>query len=98
MYGKWHLGRTPGRFPTDQGFDEWYGILNSTDESVYSALPGFAESGVAETFVMESRKGEVPKKVRPYRLERVGVKTLFIEPGSPWVYVGKTFRTSRALC
>ena len=22
MYGKWHLGRTEGRFPTDQGFDE----------------------------------------------------------------------------
>ena len=34
MYGKWHLGRTNGRFPTDQGFDEWYGVPNSTDESV----------------------------------------------------------------
>jgi len=31
MFGKWHLGRTEGRFPTDQGFDEWYGIPNSTD-------------------------------------------------------------------
>ena len=36
MYGKWHLGRTQGRFPTDQGFDEWYGVPNSTDEAVYS--------------------------------------------------------------
>lgn len=26
MYGKWHLGQTKGRFPTDQGFEEWYGI------------------------------------------------------------------------
>ncbi len=26
MFGKWHLGDTEGRFPTDQGFDEWYGI------------------------------------------------------------------------
>ena len=69
MYGKWHLGRTPGRFPTDQGFDEWYGVPNSTDESVYSSLDGFAESGVAETYVMEGKKGEVPKKVRPYRLD-----------------------------
>jgi arylsulfatase A-like enzyme len=43
MYGKWHLGRTKGRFPTDQGFDEWYGVPNSTDESVYSSLQGFAE-------------------------------------------------------
>ena len=69
MYGKWHLGRTPGRFPTDQGFDEWYGVPNSTDESVYSSLDGFSESGVAETFVMDGKKGEVPKKVRPYRLD-----------------------------
>ena len=33
MYGKWHLGRTPGRFPSDQGFDEWYGPANSTEEA-----------------------------------------------------------------
>jgi arylsulfatase len=69
MFGKWHLGRTKGRFPTDQGFDEWYGIPNSTDESTYSSLPGFAESGVAETYVMEGRKGSAPRKVRPYRIE-----------------------------
>ena len=69
MYGKWHLGRTPGRFPTDQGFDEWYGVPNSTDESVYSSLDGFSESGVAETYIMEGKKGEVPEKVRPYRLD-----------------------------
>jgi arylsulfatase len=69
MYGKWHLGRTEGRFPTDQGFDEWYGIPNSTDESVYSEMPGFAESGVAESYVMEGQKGSAPKKVRPYRLD-----------------------------
>jgi hypothetical protein len=24
-FGKWHLGSAPGRLPTDQGFDEWYG-------------------------------------------------------------------------
>ncbi|MCP4332621.1 MAG: sulfatase-like hydrolase/transferase, partial [Gammaproteobacteria bacterium] len=69
MYGKWHLGRTKGRFPTDQGFDEWYGIPNSTDESVYSSLQGFAESGLPETYVMEATKGKTPKKVRPYRLD-----------------------------
>ena len=69
MYGKWHLGRTKGRFPTDQGFDEWYGIQNSTDESVYPDLQGFAESGVEETFVKEARKGEKPKDVRPWNLD-----------------------------
>ena len=69
IFGKWHLGRTRGRFPTDQGFDEWYGISNSTDESAYSELTGFSESGVEETFVMEGRKGGEPKKLRPYRLD-----------------------------
>ena len=69
MFGKWHLGRTEGRFPTDQGFDEWYGIPNSTDESAYTALEGFVESGVEESFVMEARKGEKPKQLRPYRLD-----------------------------
>ena len=69
MYGKWHLGRTPGRFPTDQGFDEWYGVPNSTDESVYSSAPGFAASGLSESYVMDGKKGETPTKVRPYRLD-----------------------------
>ena len=70
MFGKWHLGRTEGRFPTDQGFDEWYGVPNSTDESVYTSLPGFAESGVEETYVMEGTQGRgAAKKVRPYRLD-----------------------------
>jgi arylsulfatase A-like enzyme len=26
MWGKWHLGSAEDRFPTHQGFDEWYGI------------------------------------------------------------------------
>jgi len=69
MYGKWHLGRTEGRFPTDQGFDEWYGVPNTTDESVYSSLEGFAESGIATPFVLESKKGNTPKKARPYNLD-----------------------------
>ena len=69
MYGKWHLGRTEGRFPTDQGFDEWYGIPNSTDESAYSSMTGFDDSGLVESYVMQSVKGEAPEKVRPYRLD-----------------------------
>lgn len=69
MYGKWHLGRTEGRFPTDQGFDEWYGVPNSTDEAVYSSLAEFEGSGVAQTYVMNAKKGSQPDKVQPYTLE-----------------------------
>lgn len=33
-FGKWHLGSRQG-LPNDQGFDEWYGIPRTTDESMY---------------------------------------------------------------
>jgi arylsulfatase len=44
-------------------------VPNSTDESVYSALEGFEESGLPETYVMQSTRGKTPEKVRPYRLD-----------------------------
>jgi arylsulfatase A-like enzyme len=69
MYGKWHLGRTEGRFPTDQGFDEWYGVPNSTDESVYSSLAEFQGSGVEQTYVLDGVKGSMPEKAKPYTLD-----------------------------
>jgi arylsulfatase len=69
MFGKWHLGDSEGRYPTDQGFDEWYGIPNSSDESAWTELEGYAESGVEETYVLEATKGETPRQVRPWNLE-----------------------------
>lgn len=33
MFGKWHLGHRPGLLPTDQGFDEYFGIPYSNDMS-----------------------------------------------------------------
>ncbi len=38
-FGKWHLGNVPGRIPTDQGFDEWWGISETSDEAEYTAHP-----------------------------------------------------------
>ena len=32
IVGKWHIGDSDGRWPTDHGFDEWYGIPRSYDE------------------------------------------------------------------
>jgi arylsulfatase len=69
MFGKWHLGHTEGRFPTDQGFDEWYGIPNSSDEAAWEVLDGFAESGVEGTFIFEGKEGSTPRKVKSYNLK-----------------------------
>lgn len=69
MFGKWHLGHTQGRFPTDHGFDEWYGPANSTDESAWTSLHGFGKSGVEPAHIWQGKKGEEASKVRVYDLE-----------------------------
>jgi arylsulfatase A-like enzyme len=75
IYGKWHLGKTPGRWPTDQGFDHWYGIPNSTDESIWNSPELINPNSVPADFIvaeqnrpyiMESHKGEIPKKLKLY--------------------------------
>ena len=73
MFGKWHLGHTEGRFPTDQGFDEWYGIPNSTDESLWPGQAQF-DAVVKENlspyavpeYIYNGKKGSAPKKVKVY--------------------------------
>jgi arylsulfatase A-like enzyme len=69
MYGKWHVGEHEGRLPNDQGFDEWWGIKNSSDEAGYSAWPLFKESGMPEPMIWEGKKGESSKPVMPFNLE-----------------------------
>src|SRR5262245_12491882 len=36
-WGKWHLGSIEERFPTHQGFDEWYGIPRSYTEGMWTS-------------------------------------------------------------
>ena len=54
MFGKWHLGDIHGRFPTDQGFDEWYGVANTTDESEYSSQLQYDPEVATKPVVQES--------------------------------------------
>jgi arylsulfatase len=72
IFGKWHLGHTPGRFPTDQGFDEWYGIPNSSDEANWpdnSMFDAKSHPFAVPEYVMEGRKGAEPNKVKVYNLK-----------------------------
>ena len=67
MFGKWHLGDEIGRYPTDQGFDEWYGIPNSSDQAFWPDSDSFqADAGVEFTRVMSAKRGEVPTKHEVY--------------------------------
>ncbi|AML52861.1 hypothetical protein RC74_17780 [Falsihalocynthiibacter arcticus] len=74
LYGKWHLGNVQGRLPNDQGFDEWWGIPNSWDQSGFTSYPMYdlmakeilAKEGKTELLnvpphVLEGKKGEESK-------------------------------------
>ena len=74
-YGKWHLGAVEGRLPTDHGFDEWWGLKNTTDEAGYTGYIGYKDllnehplplaigMGVGESpMLWEAKKGSKPKE------------------------------------
>jgi len=69
MFGKWHLGDREGRYPKDRGFDQWYGIPRTTNESMFTSAPGFDPSVVEIPHVMEGRSGEPARNVEVYDLE-----------------------------
>jgi arylsulfatase A-like enzyme len=70
MFGKWHLGDREGRFPHQRGFDEWYGIPRTTNETMFTSSPGFDASVVDVPQVMEGVAGEPAKDVAPYDIEK----------------------------
>lgn len=69
MFGKWHLGDKEGRYPKDKGFDEWYGIPRTTNESMFTEQVGFDPSLVDVPYVMEGFKGQPAEKKEIYDLE-----------------------------
>jgi arylsulfatase A-like enzyme len=83
MWGKWHLGSAEERFPTHQGFDEWYGIPRTYDESMWpgqnEATAGLRPSvGTKQGWnpniaplepIYEARKGEKARQVAALNLD-----------------------------
>ncbi|VTU32038.1 arylsulfatase [Variovorax sp. PBL-E5] len=68
-YGKWHLGDIPGRYPSDRGFDSWYGIPRTTDESQFTSTPGFDPSVAELPHIMQGTRGSASENVKVYDLE-----------------------------
>ena len=69
LFGKWHLGDVEGRLPTNQGFDQWYGIKNTTDEAGYSSTPQFDPEVFPQPYIWEGKKGQPSRKVKPFNLD-----------------------------
>jgi arylsulfatase len=58
IVGKWHIGDSDGRWPTDHGFDEWYGIPRSYDECLWPDDPWYDPKRDPVTYVLEGFKGQ----------------------------------------
>lgn len=54
ILGKWHCGNDEGRYPTDKGFDYWYGIGGTWDEAMWPTDKWFKEAGMKPSYVLES--------------------------------------------
>jgi len=57
-YGKWHVGEGPGRWPTDKGFQEWYGPPRTYDEALWPADPWYDPGRDPVSRMLEARQGE----------------------------------------
>lgn len=71
LFGKWHLGGTNwinGRTPIDQGFDEWYGIPNTSNEAQTTTLPGFNAATTQAPYIWEQKAGGPATKVKVFDL------------------------------
>lgn len=70
MFGKWHLGDREGRYPHQRGFDEWYGIPRTSNETLFTQAPGFDPSVVDVPQVMAGLAGEPARNVAEYDLAK----------------------------
>jgi len=70
--GKWHLGMDPISQPQNQGYDSYFGILNSTDEAVFAesmARARYEPSDAERAYVWSGLAGGPAETVREYTLD-----------------------------
>ena len=65
-YGKWHLGDSPRRQPHERGFDEWWGLTETHDSSLWSTEAGYDPAVVPPEQLLEGRRGEPSAPVGDY--------------------------------
>ena len=69
LFGKWHLGgdRPEGREPSQQGFDEYYGIPRTSNEAQTTIAQG--QNTPDTSFIWEGKAGEPARNVKPFNMD-----------------------------
>jgi arylsulfatase A-like enzyme len=57
-YGKWHIGAEDGRWPTDHGFDEFYGPPRTYDECLWPDDPEYVPERDGYAYMYEGTRAE----------------------------------------
>jgi arylsulfatase A-like enzyme len=103
LYGKWHVGSKVGRLPSDQGYDEWWGINEGSQAASYTSTPQFDPTVAEVPHLWQGKKGQpstttelYDKEAKRYLDSRTTAKAIsFIkaraDEGRPFfTYVGFT--------
>jgi arylsulfatase A-like enzyme len=70
LFGKWDVGGSNWlgkREPTNQGFDEWYGIPGTSHYSQFTSMKDFPKTQEIP-YIWEGVAGQTSKKVKPFDL------------------------------
>ncbi|PYH94030.1 alkaline phosphatase-like protein [Aspergillus ellipticus CBS 707.79] len=85
-HGKWHLGDIPGRYPSDGGFDEWYGTPRTTDETQFTTSLGYTPEVAELPYIMKGKTGTPSTNVCVYDLEqRRGIDETLVQKSKDWL-------------
>lgn len=86
IVGKWHIGASDGRWPTDQGFDEWIGIPHSYDEALWVNDPWYDPERDPVANVLQSVRGETPDVVEQLTVEvKLSLDTTYLERSKDFI-------------
>jgi arylsulfatase A-like enzyme len=72
LFGKWHLGGSnwiDGRTPINQGFDEWYGIPNTSNEAQFTTTPGFDSTKQEIPYIWQQKAGGRATKAKVFDID-----------------------------
>ncbi len=69
-YGKWHIGAEDGRWPTDHGFDEWYGPPRTYDECLWPDDPWYDGDRDGYAYMYEGTKADGVKAILDQQLTK----------------------------
>jgi len=86
IYGKWHCGEEKGRYPTDKGFDYWYGLNGTWDVALWPQDKWFKQENFEPEHILESKsKGDLQEiKVIDAEVRR-NIDLEFLEKANRWM-------------